>query len=164
MTSSLMGQRLRRTLMFLSLGMGDSERVYLLVSQPCRPETQNGVSAIVSLDGRLRRSVLVAVSPVVEDSEQVVSVGVSPLTGPRLRTQVDLLLSHWTRRSQKKECLLGRYLYLFPMRRRLQSGASPFAGCDWLFPSEWGDTVWPTLLSSNGTYLNSPNTHLEKCH
>ncbi len=27
-----------------------------------------------------------------------------------------------------------------------------------------GGTVWPTLLSSWGTYLHSPNTHLEKRH
>ncbi|KAF4112054.1 hypothetical protein G5714_006849 [Onychostoma macrolepis] len=39
------------------LQAGDSERMYLLVSHPCRPETQNGVSAIVSLDGRLRTEV-----------------------------------------------------------------------------------------------------------
>ncbi len=69
------------------------------------------------------------------------------------------LLPLWARDS--KLCLLGRYLYLFPMRRRLQFGASPFPGCDWLFPLEWGDTVWPTLLSSSGTYLHSPNTHSE---
>ncbi len=53
--------------------------------------------------------------------------------------EVDLLLSHPCRpETQNEECLLGRYLYLFLMRRVLQSGASPFPGCDWLLPSEWG--------------------------
>ncbi len=78
--------------------------------------------------------------------------------GLRLRTRCFCccLPSNRTQ-TQNKECLLGRYLYLFPMRRRMQSGASPFPGCNWLFPSEWGDAVWPTLLSSCGTYLHSPN-------
>ncbi len=79
---------------------------------------------------------------------QNVGICCSPfLAGLRLRT----------------ECLLGRYLYLFPMRRRFQSGAYPLPCCNW-FHSEWGDTVRPTLLSSCGTSLHSPNTHLETCH
>ncbi len=113
---------------------GDSELVYLLVSHPCRPETQIIVSVTVpSFAGlRLRMEVVLLVSL---------------WTCRRLRTAVILLVSlPFGTQTQNGECLLGRYLYLFPMRRRLQSGASPFPGCDWLFPSEWGTQCGPPLF------------------
>ncbi len=97
------------------------------------------------------------------ETQDLVSVIASSLTGPRVRMLVSCCSPFLAGLRFRTECLLGRYLYLFPMRRRFQSGACPFPCCNW-FHSEWGDTVWPTLLSSCGTSLHSPNTHLEKCH
>uniref|UniRef100_A0A9J7XSC4 Arginine--tRNA ligase, cytoplasmic n=1 Tax=Cyprinus carpio carpio TaxID=630221 RepID=A0A9J7XSC4_CYPCA len=64
--------------------------------------------------------------------------------------------------TQNGGVFLGRYLYPFPMRRRLQSCASPFPGCDWLFPSEWGDRSLQEEMSQNDNEMLNINQRLQQ--
>ncbi len=144
---------------------------YLLLPLPSRARGSEGSCSAAVLSWILNGCWSAIVSPLqAGDSEQDLLVSLPfrdsdseqcPLTSfPLQNGGVSVSVSLDVPETQNK----GRYLYLFPMRRRLQSGASPFPGCNWLFPSEWGGMVWPTLLSFWRTYLHCPNTHLEKCH
>lgn len=116
---------------------------------------------------RLKTNESVAAFPVVDSRlttcrVAIIAVIASSLMGHRFRTSVSVSVSLDVPETQKKECLLEGCLYPFQMRRRLQFSTSPFPCCDWLFSSEQGNIVWLTLLSSCGSYLQSPNTKLEK--
>ncbi len=67
------------------------------------------------------------------DSELGVSVCISHHAGRRLRTLVICFcLSPYRTETQNKEGILKGYLYPFPMKRRLQFGASPSLSVLWL--------------------------------
>ncbi len=162
---------------------GDSELVYLLMSPGCAKDSERRLicCSLTFTGRRLRTGLSVSVTPLqAGDSDR--SFCYCPFLR-RTETQngggcVSVSLDM----PETQNC--GDSVSVSPFRysdseRGVSFGKVPLSLSDeeeiaiWRFSISrlWlavsirvGDTVWPTLLSSCGTYLHSPNTHLEKCH